>query len=574
MIDARPAVLVIGGSGVFGAHLCRRLARLKLYFIYVGGRNRSNAAGLLEDLNFIDPGCEARFVPADRNKVTAAELKWLGIAAVVDAAGPFQGSSYRLPEAAINAGIHYIDLSDARVFTAGIGALDKSARTAGVAVLTGASSTPALSNAMLRDLTAGWQSIDRIWVSIVPGSGPVTFPRSWRELKSNLVKTNTPGYSVIEAILSWAGEPVRVFDDARWQFQTGWGGNRKVLLGYLGWRRTALAETPDLDVLVSDFHPRLSARFHAGVEIGIMHNGLRLFAALRRSRLVPRLTFLTNLLHSAAQAQAFYGSGSGGMVVEADGINAKGEAVQAAARLIALNGHGPVIPALSAVAILKRMASADFDFRGASHAGRHITASEVLELVPDLAIRLETETKPRVVALFKTVLGREAFAALPQVTQDLHRGAPAVLGKGRADIDAPETIAGRVISALFRFPKPGKDVPVSVLVEQTQGGERWLRRYPGREMKSFMSHPDPGTQSLEERFGPFSFRMKISGREDGLDMHMVSARMGPLPLPKFMTPKIKATERTNPIGEHLFDVSISLPLIGRIVHYAGWLTLE
>jgi Domain of unknown function (DUF4166) len=117
-------------------------------------------------------------------------------------------------------------------------------------------------------------------------------------------------------------------------------------------------------------------------------------------------------------------------------------------------------------------------------------------------------------------------------------------------------------------------VPVSVLVEQTQDGERWLRRYPGREMKSFMSHPARGTRSLEERFGPFSFRMKISGREDGLDMHMVSARMGPLPLPKFMTPKIKATERTNPKGEHLFDVSISLPLIGRIVHYAGWLTLE
>jgi Domain of unknown function (DUF4166) len=193
--------------------------------------------------------------------------------------------------------------------------------------------------------------------------------------------------------------------------------------------------------------------------------------------------------------------------------------------------------------------------------------------VPDLAIHLETETKLRRAALFGTLLGHEVFDAMPQVTQDLHRGAPAVMGEGRADIDAPETIAGRLVSALFRFPKPGKDVPVSVLVEQTQDGERWLRRYPGREMKSVMSHPDYRARTLEERFGPFSFRLKITGHKDGLDMDMVSARMGPLPLPQFMTPRIAATERTNPKGQHLFEVSIRMPLIGRIVHYRGRLAL-
>jgi Domain of unknown function (DUF4166) len=193
--------------------------------------------------------------------------------------------------------------------------------------------------------------------------------------------------------------------------------------------------------------------------------------------------------------------------------------------------------------------------------------------VPDLSILLETETKARSEVLFKTVLGNEAFAAMPQTTQKLHRGAPAVLGEGRADIDAPDNLAGRLISALFRFPKPGKDVPVSVLVEQTASGERWLRRYPGRDMKSFMSRPDPETQTLEERFGPFSFRMKINGHNDGLDMDMMSARIGPVPLPRFLVPNIAATERTNPKGQHLFAVSISLPLIGRVVHYRGWLVL-
>ena len=124
MSDARPSVLVIGGSGIFGAHLCRRLARLKYYNIRIGGRNPQNAKALMAELLVIDADCAARFVPVDRNKVTAEELKWLGIAAVVDAAGPFQNSPLHLAEAAIEAGIHYIDLADARDFVARIPALD------------------------------------------------------------------------------------------------------------------------------------------------------------------------------------------------------------------------------------------------------------------------------------------------------------------------------------------------------------------------------------------------------------------------------------------------------------------
>jgi saccharopine dehydrogenase-like NADP-dependent oxidoreductase len=555
MTDPRPAVLIIGGSGVFGAHLCRRLARLKLCRILIGGRTPGNAAPLIEELLALDPQCTASFVSLDRASLTSADLSNLGVTAAVDAAGPFQGSSYSLVEAAIGAGVHCIDLCDARAFAAGITAFDARAKASGVAVLTGASSTPALSNALLRDLTAGWRSIDRIAVSILPGN---KFPR---------------GRSVIDAILSWSGEPVRVFDDGRWQTQAGWSGNCKVPLGKLGHRNAVLAETPDLDILADDFKPRVSARFQAGMELGMMHHGLRALAALRRLRVSPNLAFFGGPLHFAAKLLEPFGSDAGGMVVEAVGINAEGAPVQTAARLVALNGHGPVIPALSAVALLKRIAGADFTFRGASDAGRHLTAGEVLGLVPDLAINLETETKPRGAALFKTVLGREAFAAMPQATQDLHRGAPAVLGEGRADIDPPDNFAGRLIAALFRFPKPGKDVPVSVLVEQTEKGERWLRRYPGRDMKSLMSHPDPAAQSLEESFGPFSFRMRIRGHSDGVDMDMVSARLGPLPLPKFLVTNIKATERANPKGRHLFDVSISLPLIGRIVHYRGWLAL-
>jgi saccharopine dehydrogenase-like NADP-dependent oxidoreductase len=565
MNKPRVSVLIIGGSGVFGQHLCRRLARLQLFQIQIGGRNLNKAMPLISELREIDPDCNPRFVPLDRNALAAEELKWIGVTAVVDATGPFQKSSYSLAEAAIGSGTHYIDLADARAFVGGIPVLDERAKSAGIAILSGASSTPALSSAMLRDLTAGWLSIDRLWVSIVPGS--------WSEVKFFPTAPPMPGPSVIEAILSWTGEPVRVFDDARWQTQYGWTGLRKVRLGHLGWRRSSLAETPDLDVLVDDFHPRVAARFHAGLELAIMHNGLRVLAALRRWRLLPRLTFMTGVLHTLAQIFTPYGTDTGGMTVEVEGLDKSGTAVRAEAQLTATNGHGPIVPALPAVAILKQIAEGTLAFRGASHAGRHLQTKDVMELVPDLSIRLTAETRPRGKPLFRHVLGT-GFDNMPKVTQTLHRGAPAVIGEGRADIEAPDNIIGRMVSALFRFPAPGKDVPVSVLVEQVPSGERWMRRYPGRDMLSFMGNPDPKTQTLEERFGWLSFKMRISSHWDGLDMEMVSARCGALKLPKFMTPQIKASERTDASKRHLFDVSIHLPLVGKIVSYAGWLKLR
>ena len=556
MTGARPAVLIVGGSGAFGAHLCRRLARLGLWRIMVGGRSVENAGALIAELVAIDPHCEPKFVKIDRNRPVAPDIRGLGVSAVVDAAGPFQNSSYALVEAAIAAGAHYIDLCDARGFAKGISAFDEAAKACGVAVLTGASSTPGLSNALMRVLASGWPSIDRISVAILPGNQA---PR---------------GRSVMQAILNWVGEPVRVFDDGRWQEQPGWSGSRKVSLGALGWRNAALAETPDLDVLVEDFKPRISARFHAGLELGLMHHGLRFAGWLRRWRLLPRLDRLTGLFQLLARPLAPFGTDAGGMVVEVEGIDAGGFAVRGVARLVARNGHGPIIPSLASVALLKRIAEGHLVFRGADHAGHHVEIGEIMGLVQDLEIDLEHGTFPRGAALFQTVLGESSFEQMPPATQHIHRGTPAVLCAGFAEIEQADTIAGRIVSWLFRFPEPGRGVPVRVLIEQRDDGEHWTRTYPGRTMRSVMRNPDRRGHTLEECFGPFAFRMVIKGDETGLDMSMLSARIGRIPLPKFLTPQIEASERTDSAGRHVFDVTIGLPLIGKIVRYKGWLEVN
>jgi short subunit dehydrogenase-like uncharacterized protein len=65
---------------------------------------------------------------------------------VVHTCGPFQGQQYHVAAACIAAGAHYIDLADGREFVAGIGCLQKQALAAGLAVISGASSVPALSS--------------------------------------------------------------------------------------------------------------------------------------------------------------------------------------------------------------------------------------------------------------------------------------------------------------------------------------------------------------------------------------------------------------------------------------------
>jgi hypothetical protein len=44
-----------------------------------------------------------------------------------------------------------------------------------------------------------------------------------------------------------------------------------------------------------------------------------------------------------------------------------------------------------------------------------------------------------------------------------------------------------------------------------------------------------------------------------------------LPLPRALWPAIEASESQDD-GRFCFDVRIALPLVGRLVHYRGWLT--
>ena len=232
-------VLVVGASGVFGARLVTGLVQTTALHVIAAGRNGAKLAAVVAR----HPAGRVTAMVMDARTVTPVALAVTGAFAVVDAAGPYQGGATHLAASAMAAGLHFIDLADARDHVAGFASLDAAARAAGVVALTGASSTPALSNAALDMLTAGWTAVEEVAVAISPGNRA---PR---------------GLSVMRSILSYAGRPVRVFADGRWGSQPGWGMTVRRTMPGLGRRWLALSETPDLDILPQRHRTTRSAVF-------------------------------------------------------------------------------------------------------------------------------------------------------------------------------------------------------------------------------------------------------------------------------------------------------------------------
>ncbi len=329
-------VLILGGAGTFGRRLAEGLAASSGAEIIIAGRSlaRARAAAL---------ALRASHAVLDRARASAAEIAALGADIVVDAAGPFQGADFRFARAALEAGAHYVDLADARDFVAGFSALDALARAQGKAAITGASSTPALSHAALDALCANWRRIDHIRVGIAPGN---------RAPK---------GRSLVEAMLSRAGAPLRVWEGGAWVMRSGWSHRETIALAGLGPRRFALVETPDLDLIPARFAPTGSALFLAALELTILQRGIEAIAALRRwglwtapERAAGPFTFFAKLVEP-------FGGDEGAMFVEAVGRDADDEPALARWTLFAPAGRGPIAPTLPALAMVRKLIAGEIE---------------------------------------------------------------------------------------------------------------------------------------------------------------------------------------------------------------------
>lgn len=337
-------VLVLGGYGNFGARICSALCGDPSIELFIGGRSHERSAQLASKL-----GNGARGVALDHTAHDFVKtLQGLGIELLIHTAGPFQAQAYGVAQAAASAGAHYVDLSDGRRFVCDFPkTMHASFHAANRTAICGASTVPALSSAVVDNLSADWQSIDTIDMCIAPAQ---TAPR---------------GKATIAGVLSYCGELIKVWDSGQWQAQRGWAKPVPVEFVRLRSRMGALCDIPDLELFVQRYGVTDRVMFRAAVELGFVQRVLGLLASLREAKLMVQPARLAGLFNFVAPVTDFLGSSLGGMVVRVKGTSATGQKTQKAWHIAADNDSGPEIPCMAAILLAKKLARGDAIASGA-----------------------------------------------------------------------------------------------------------------------------------------------------------------------------------------------------------------
>jgi hypothetical protein len=322
-------VLVLGGTGNFGARIVRALsgdAAIELVAASRRGGDVPGAAGVRvvaldafsDDLN-------------QRLREVAPNL-------VIHAVGPFQGQDYRVVQAALSVGAHYLDLADGREFVGEFARENaKRAVTAKRVAISGASTLPALSSAVVDALCGPLRSIDTVEISVAPGQQAVR------------------GAATLAAVFSYLGRPVSVWRNGAWVKRFGWMDIRRVPLD-IGSRWGALCDVPDLALLPARYRGVQNVSFHAALEFRLQHLALWKLAALRRMGLPFAVDRWAMRLDRWAWLFDAFAGKRGGMRVSVVGEGAIGARLRRTWQLTVPAADGPEIPCLAAIALARRLA--------------------------------------------------------------------------------------------------------------------------------------------------------------------------------------------------------------------------
>lgn len=539
-------ILVIGGYGGFGGRLSRRLSAAGHHLV-VAGRNGSMAAAFCTDLE------NTEAVVIDRQGDVGTFLASRRLDLVIDAAGPFQGSDFRVPNACLALGIPYLDLADARDFVTGFAALAARARAAGIVLVSGASSLPALSGAVARRLAEGLERVHSVDIAL------------------SAANRASGGASVVTAALSYAGRPVRLWRGQSWTRAWGWQELRRAdfpLQGGAGLRGrlVALADVPDLDLLPERLPGRPSVTFRAGTELGFQMRALWLASWLVRWGWVRSLRPFTRALLALYRLTFRVGGKRSAMKMALKGASA-GRNVKRIWTLVAERGEGLEVPTLAAALLAERILAGRVA-PGAHDAGALLTLEDFEPAFAGLALRHEVSERDLPPPLYARVMGA-AFDRLPQAVRAMHEVCGDAGARGEGTVVRGTGWPARLIGAVMRFPPAGSH-PVHVAFAEEGGVERWARDFGGYRFSSELSGRGG---LLVERFGPIRLGFALPSDDRGLNMQLRRWSVFRILLPRRLAPRIAAREWQEENGRFGFDVDVAMPLVGPVVRYSGWLSL-
>jgi hypothetical protein len=294
----------------------------------------------------------------DVKKNLSAGIKKFKPIMLVNTVGPFQGSNYDIVKMCLSNKVHYIDLADGRDFVANISQFNNEAKKSGIGIISGASTVPTLSSAVLEKYKNNFAKLDSLHYSISPG------------------QKAERGLATTKAILSYVGKQLKPVLNSQVK-RYGWQDIYCQLYPQIGRRWMSNCDIPDLDIFPKLYKIK-NIRFSAGLELGVLHIGLWLLSLIVRIGVPVDLSKYSSLLLKMSNYLDLFGTSDGGMHMIMQGQDQHGDHKTIKWFIIAKNGDGPEIPTIPAVILVKKLFNGSFNYKGAMPCVGMIKLSEYL----------------------------------------------------------------------------------------------------------------------------------------------------------------------------------------------------
>lgn len=545
-------ILILGGYGVFGGRLAELLSDIPEIKMLIGGRNIDRATQFCDA--FLG-AASATPVQLDRSALDQ-HMERLAPDLVIDASGPFQDygeNGYSVIETCIRFKVSYLDFADAAAFVFGVSHFDQAAKDAGIFILSGVSSFPVLTAAVLREISKTMEI-----ESVQGGIAPSPYAGI--------------GLNVMRAVIGYAGAPVKLTRNGQQTTAPGLTESRRYTIavpGRIPLRNIhfSLVDVPELQVLPPE-HPTLrDIWMGAGPVPESLHRMLNLLAHARAKFKLPSFVPLASLFHKILNLMKF-GEHRGGMFIHVTG-HQNGSPVERSWHLLAEGDDGPYIPSMAIEAIIRKILDNKSPEHGARAATQALSLADYETLFEKRTLYMGFRGLPNKAApLFRQVLG-DAFDRLPPQVQAIHDDTSDRTWTGTARVQRGTGLISKALGKLFGFPDTSRQIPVSVQFTPLKGGEKWTRRFGDQCFSSIQTRGSGrNDQLLAERFGPIIVALALVHKDDKLFLIPRRWSLLGIPLPKMLLPSGSSFE-AQVDGNFHFDVQISAPLIGLIAAYQG-----
>lgn len=347
-------VMILGGYGNFGQLIATALSQEENISVIIAGRNENKAKTLANQLN-----CQYVKLDVHQDDLIQA-FHAHSVQLVISTVGPFQNQAYDIAQAAIEAGIHYIDLADSREFVENITQFNSIAEEKNLFICSGASTVPSLSSAVINHFLPEYSQLNTIDIALSASE-------------------KVPGISTLSAVLSYCGQKFTMWKDQQWQEVYGLQNLTHQKFYHLPNKRwVGNCSVPDLALFPLNYPTVQQVTFKAGVGISIVQISSWVVSWLKRYHIIQQPLKHVNLFYKIAQKFELFGDGLSGMQVRLNGMDHQQKPLTINWEIIGYDNEGPNIPCFASIILARKLANQTMTQSGAFSSMNLITLDEYL----------------------------------------------------------------------------------------------------------------------------------------------------------------------------------------------------